>query len=106
MAIRTIREIGDPVLNKISKEVTAITPRIKDLIGDMFETMYEANGVGLAAPQVTYIMHDLKERGISVDTDVTTVKEAADEIMKALEVSVPDVLDDKMSQSGQMEKEK
>ena len=43
---------GDPVLNKISKEVTAITPRIKDLIGDMFETMYEANGVGLAAPQV------------------------------------------------------
>ena len=35
MAIRTIREIGDPVLNKISKEVTAITPRIKDLIGDM-----------------------------------------------------------------------
>lgn len=52
MAIRTIREIGDPVLNKISKEVTAITPRIKDLIGDMFETMYEANGVGLAAPQV------------------------------------------------------
>ena len=52
MAISTIREIGDPVLNKISKEVTAITPRIKDLIGDMFETMYEANGVGLAAPQV------------------------------------------------------
>ena len=52
MAIRTIREIGDPVLNKISKEVTAITPRIKDLIGDMFETMYEANGEGLAAPQV------------------------------------------------------
>ena len=52
MAIRTIRELGDPVLNKISKEVTAITPRIKDLIGDMFETMYEANGVGLAAPQV------------------------------------------------------
>ena len=52
MAIRTIREIGDPVLNKNSKEVTAITPRIKDLIGDMFETMYEANGVGLAAPQV------------------------------------------------------
>ena len=52
MAIRTIREIGDPVLNKVSKEVTEVTPRIMDLIDDMFETMYEANGVGLAAPQV------------------------------------------------------
>ena len=52
MAIRTIREMGDPVLNKISKEVTEITPRIQDLIDDMFETMYETNGVGLAAPQV------------------------------------------------------
>ncbi len=52
MAIRTIREMGDPVLNKVSKEVTEITPRIQDLIDDMIETMYEANGVGLAAPQV------------------------------------------------------
>ena len=52
MAIRTIREIGDPVLNKVSKEVTEVTPRILDLIDDMFETMYETNGVGLAAPQV------------------------------------------------------
>ena len=52
MAIRTIREIGDPVLNKISKEVKEITPRVQDLIDDMFETMYEANGVGLAAGQV------------------------------------------------------
>ncbi len=52
MAIRTIREIGDPVLNKVSKEVKEITPRVQDLIDDMFETMYEANGVGLAAVQV------------------------------------------------------
>ena len=52
MAIRTIREIGDPVLNKVSKEVKEVTPRIQDLIDDMFETMYEACGVGLAAPQV------------------------------------------------------
>lgn len=52
MAIRTIREIGDPVLNKVSKEVKEVTPRILDLIDDMFETMYETNGVGLAAPQV------------------------------------------------------
>ena len=52
MAIRTIRQIGDPVLNKVSKEVKEITPRIQELIDDMFETMYDACGVGLAAPQV------------------------------------------------------
>lgn len=52
MAIRNIREIGDPVLNKNCKEVTEVTKRTKDLIQDMFDTMYEAEGVGLAAPQV------------------------------------------------------
>lgn len=52
MAIRNIREVGDAVLTKTCKEVTEMTPRIKDLIGDMLETMYEACGVGLAAPQV------------------------------------------------------
>lgn len=52
MAIRNIREMGDPVLNKMCKEVTEVTDRTKDLIQDMFETMYEAEGVGLAAPQV------------------------------------------------------
>lgn len=52
MAIRNIREMGDPVLNKKCKEVTEVTERIRDLIDDMFETMYEAEGVGLAAPQV------------------------------------------------------
>ena len=52
MAIRNIREIGDAVLNKKCKEVKEMTPRLKELIGDMLDTMYEANGVGLAAPQV------------------------------------------------------
>ncbi|MBO5337597.1 MAG: peptide deformylase [Lachnospiraceae bacterium] len=52
MAIRNIREIGDEVLNKKCKEITEMTPRIRELIEDMLETMYEANGVGLAAPQV------------------------------------------------------
>lgn len=52
MAIRNIREIGDEVLTKKCKEVTQMTPRIRELIEDMFDTMYEANGVGLAAPQV------------------------------------------------------
>ncbi len=52
MAIRNIREIGDEVLNKKCKEITEMTPRTRELIEDMLETMYEANGVGLAAPQV------------------------------------------------------
>ena len=52
MAIRNIREYGDEVLTKKCKEVTEVTPRIRELIEDMLETMYEANGVGLAASQV------------------------------------------------------
>ena len=52
MALRTIRLEGDPVLNKVCKEVKEITPKIQTLIDDMLETMYDANGVGLAAPQV------------------------------------------------------
>lgn len=52
MALRTIRVEGDPVLTKISRPVDKMTPRIHDLITDMLDTMYEAMGVGLAAPQV------------------------------------------------------
>ena len=52
MALRNIRYEGDSVLYKTSKEVKEMTPRIKQLIEDMIDTMYEANGVGLAAPQV------------------------------------------------------
>lgn len=52
MATRKIREIGDEVLTKPCKEVTTITLRTKVLINDMLDTMYEALGVGLAAPQV------------------------------------------------------
>ena len=52
MAIRKIREIGDPILNKQCKEVKEMTPRLLELIDDMLDTMYAANGVGLAAPQV------------------------------------------------------
>ena len=50
----------------------------------VFEHYRELEVVGLAAPQVTYIMHDLVKRGMSVRTDVTTVAEAADEIMRTL----------------------
>ena len=52
MAIRQVRIIGDEILRKECKPVKLMTPRTRDLIEDMFETMYEENGVGLAAPQV------------------------------------------------------
>ncbi len=52
MAIRNIRTLGDAILKKEAKEIKEMTPKIEQLIDDMFETMYEANGVGLAAPQV------------------------------------------------------
>lgn len=52
MALRTIRIQGDPVLEKVCKPVPEVTEKIRNLIDDMIETMYEANGVGLAAPQV------------------------------------------------------
>ena len=52
MALRKIRELGDEVLTKKCKEVTKMTLRTRILINDMLDTMYEAMGVGLAAPQV------------------------------------------------------
>lgn len=52
MAIRNIRQNGDEALRKKCKVVTEITPRTLKLIEDMADTMYEADGVGLAAPQV------------------------------------------------------
>ncbi len=52
MGIRNIRVMGDPILNKKSRQIKEITPKIKELIEDMFDTMYKANGVGLAGVQV------------------------------------------------------
>ncbi len=52
MAIRQIRTLGDPVLEKHCREVKEMTPRLLELIDDMLETMYQQEGVGLAAPQV------------------------------------------------------
>ena len=64
MAVRQIRVIGDEVLNKKCKPVKEMTPRTAELIEDMFETMYEANGVGLAAPQV-----GVRKRVVVIDVE-------------------------------------
>ena len=52
MAIREVRTMGDDILGKVCKPVKKMDDRTLQLIEDMFETMYETNGVGIAAPQV------------------------------------------------------
>ena len=64
MAIRNIRTLGDDILRAKAKEITEMTPRIEELIDDMFETMYENNGVGLAAPQV-----GVRKRVVVIDVE-------------------------------------
>ena len=66
MALRTIRLQGDPVLTKKCRAIEAMTPKITQLIDDMLETMYEAEGVGLAAPQVGIL-----KRIVVIDVDGT-----------------------------------
>lgn len=63
MAIRFIREEGDEVLRKKSREVTVFDARLHTLLDDMFDTMYSADGVGLAAVQVGIL-----KRAIVIDT--------------------------------------
>ncbi|MFQ9511906.1 MAG: peptide deformylase [Lachnospiraceae bacterium] len=64
MAIRNVRIMGEECLRKQCKEVKEITPRIRTLVKDMFDTMYAENGVGLAAPQVGVL-----KRIVVIDTD-------------------------------------
>ncbi len=67
MAIRNIREIGDKVLTKESKMITEVDKKLLILIQDMLDTLYDANGVGLAAPQVgilkRLVVIDVSEEG-------------------------------------------
>lgn len=65
MALRQIRIDGDEILRKISKKVDVIDDNIKQLVEDMFETMYYADGVGLAAPQIGIL-----KRIIVIDIEV------------------------------------
>ena len=65
MALRTIRVEGDPVLNKKSRPVSEVNARLRELVTDMLETMYDTHGVGLAAPQVGVL-----KRVVVIDTDL------------------------------------
>ena len=81
MAIRQIRVLGDDILRKTSKEVKEMTPRMHTLVEDMYDTMYEAMGVGLAAPQVgilkRIVVIDTGEEGecVTLVNPVITLKE-------------------------------
>lgn len=66
MAIRNIRTMGDDILRKKCREVKEMTPKLKELIDDMYDTLYEAEGVGLAAPQVGIL-----KRLVVIDVDGT-----------------------------------
>ena len=67
MALRNIRIEGDPILRKVCRPVTEVNDRTTELIEDMLDTMYDASGVGLAAPQVGVLRRicviDISENG-------------------------------------------
>ena len=81
MAIRQIRTIGDEILTKECKPVKEMNERTLELIEDMFETMYESNGVGLAAPQVgvsrRIVVIDVGEGLIELINPVITKREGS-----------------------------
>lgn len=64
MAIRTVRKKGDEILNKVCKPVKNFDNKLAVLLDDMYDTMVEYNGVGLAAPQVGIL-----KRAVVIDTD-------------------------------------
>ena len=78
MALRKIVTVGDPVLNKTCRPVTKFDDRLATLIDDMIETMYDANGVGLAGPQVGVL-----RRVVVVDTGDEDLELVNPEIVKA-----------------------
>lgn len=87
MAIRSIRKMGDPVLTKECRKIDRMTERLATLIDDMLDTMYEANGVGLAAPQV----------GILKQLVVIDVSENADSPIILIN---PEIIEASGSQTG------
>ena len=97
MAIRPIFETPDPVLRQISKPVETFDKELKTLVADMFETMYHAPGIGLAAVQVgepiRLLVMDLQEPEDPDDPESPVVKEPRvfinPEILWASETSVP-----------------
>ena len=93
MALRKIRLQGDEVLAKVSRPVEKMTPRIHDLIGDMLETMYDAMGVGLAAPQVGML-----KRIVVIDIGEGPIVLINPEILETSGEQTGDALDEDMNE--------
>lgn len=95
MAIRTIREDGDPVLRKVAKAVDVVDDKVRLLIDDMIETMYEADGVGLAAPQIgilkrVIVIDIYDETGVKILVNPEIVEMRGEQIEMEGCLSVPD----------------
>jgi len=86
MALREVRIEGDPILRKISKPVTTITPRIQTLLSDMVETMYDDGGVGLAGTQ-----GGILRRVIVIDVGGGPIKMINPAIAERSEAEQPDI---------------
>ena len=100
MALLNIRQLGDPILSKKCKPVREITPRIEQLVSDMFETMYDAEGVGLAAPQVGVL-----KRIVVIDTTPYPNEEEDPENAEPVEKEIftminPEILSTEGTQKG------
>lgn len=93
MTILLVSHSMDDVAEYVERIVVMNQGRIiyDDIPANIFQRYRELEEIGLGAPQVTYIMHTLKEQGLPVDTTAATVQEAADQIMRALYISqLPD----------------
>lgn len=86
MTIVLVSHSMEDVANYVSRIIVMNRGSVMfdDVPGEVFRHVKELEAVGLAAPQVTYIMHTLKDAGLAVDTDVTTLREAEDSILAAL----------------------
>ncbi|PXV69949.1 peptide deformylase [Halanaerobium congolense] len=93
MALLQIREIGDPVLRSKSKKIDKVTKKTNDLIDNMFDTMYEEDGVGLAAPQVGILKRiavvDIREDNKVVLINPEIIEEEGKAIMEEGCLSIP-----------------
>ncbi|ACF13968.1 peptide deformylase [Chloroherpeton thalassium ATCC 35110] len=86
MSILPVYTLGEPVLNKVAKPLKGVDAEMKQFIEDMFETMYNADGIGLAAPQVGKSLRLLV-------VDVSVMEDYQDE--KPLVVINPQILETK-----------
>lgn len=97
MAIREIRTKGDPVLGKVCRKVEKFDERLKILVEDMIDTMYEADGVGLAAPQIgilrqVVVIDAYDDQGARIFINPTIVEQDGEQFGQEGCLSIPGVV--------------